>query len=243
MAKKKNKTMFKEKIMKTNDGWVNTFGFEFDREMREEYRQLVNRVKRKAKNIRTKHRDVWIALGGLEIEKMERGEQYNANAINYVINPNLSTSLKGIENEEVFKKRLEKMKGFAKRGGELGELNQAKQRLANAVANRGANTDDLTEVIDYIKNATPKEFGQIFTADEIYNTLKDIYIFEGSIDYLEEFKEITGYNYYQLEKEINEKLKHTSSYEDTKKLLKEKRMRKQRWRKNYERETGRKLNL
>lgn len=167
------------------------------KEQIEEYKRLRKNVMAKARRLKTaKNRDSWIALGGLEIEDAEKeGRKVNTNVVHpflnakeqLMANPSKFATAKDLE------KSINRMKEFTKRGGELSEVEKAKNRIINSLISIGYNTPDLDDVVRYIKEMPLSTFGQLFTLQEAYDTIADIYLEEDDLDYLDKFKSYSGY--------------------------------------------------
>lgn len=162
-----------------------------------EYKRLRKNVMAKAKRIRTaKNRDVWIALGGLEIEEAEKeGRKVDTNLVNPYLNAKeqLAPNPSKFATAKDLDKAIEKMKQFTKRGGELTEIEKAKTRIINSLISIGYNTPDVDDVVRYIEEMPLSTFGQLFTIKEAYDTISDIYLEEDDLDYLDRFKSYSGY--------------------------------------------------
>ena len=85
------------------------------------------------------------------------------------------------------------MKEFTKRGGEFSEIEKAKDRIIKSLNTVGYNTPDLPDIIRYIEEMPLATFGQLFTIQDAYDTLSDIYLEDDNLDYLEKFKSYSGY--------------------------------------------------
>ena len=162
-----------------------------------EYKRLRKNVMAKARRLRTsKNRDAWIALGGLEIEEAEKEKRrVNMNLVNPYLNgkEQLPLNPAGLVSRKDLQKSIEKMKKFTKRGGELDEIQKAKNRVINSLISIGYNTPDLDDVIRYIEEMPLSTFGQLFTIEEAYDTISEIYLEEDDLDYLDRFKSYSGY--------------------------------------------------
>ena len=167
------------------------------KEQIDEYKRLRKNVMAKARRLKTaKNRESWIALGGLEIEEAEKeGRRVNSNLVHpYLIakeriqpNPSKLMSKKELDKE------IEKMKKFTQRGGELEEIQKAKNRVIKSLVSIGYNTPDLDDVIRYIEEMPISTFGQLFTIEEAYDTISEVYLEEDDLDYLDRFKSYSGY--------------------------------------------------
>ena len=91
------------------------------------------------------------------------------------------------------------MKDFSSRGGEYKELDTAKERLINAIDILNYPLEEKVDIIEYIKRMPSSTFAQLLSTPEIYSTIKDIYLEEDNMDYLEQFKTYIGYNVYSGE--------------------------------------------
>lgn len=154
----------------------------------------------KARRLKAKGGDAWIGLGGLELEKKQKGKAYEPEVINkYIDAKSMSTTPTGFNNRKQFEKELERMKTFAGRGGEYKELNTAKERLINAIDVLNYPLEEKVDIIEYIKRMPSSTFSQLLSTSEIYSSIKDIYLEEDNMDYLEQFKSYIGYNVYSGE--------------------------------------------
>ena len=56
--------------------------------------------------------------------------------------------------------------------------------------------DDLDDLIDYIERMPIDEFASMMTVPDLYDTIKEVYFNDEveDYDYLESFKNFTGYN-------------------------------------------------
>ena len=105
----------------------------------------------------------------------------------------------GFNNRKQFEKELQRMKDFSSRGGEYKELDTAKERLINAIDILNYPLEEKVDIIEYIKRMPSSTFAQLLSTPEIYSTIKDIYLEEDNMDYLEQFKTYIGYNVYSGE--------------------------------------------
>ena len=180
-----------------------------------EYKRLRKNVMAKARRLQSaKNRDAWIALGGLEIEQAKKeGRRVNTNVVNPFINAKeqLSVNPSKFATAKDLEKSIKKMKEFTKRGGEFSEIEKAKDRIIKSLNTVGYNTPDLPDVIRYIEEMPLATFGQLFTIQDAYDTLSDIYLEDDNLDYLEKFKSYSGY-YAQTgeetEKQWSKRFKH-----------------------------------
>lgn len=162
-----------------------------------EYHRLRKNVMAKARRLKVaKNRDVWMALGGLEIEQAKKeGRRVNTNLVHAYINAKeqLPLTPSKFANAKDLDRTIKRMKEFTKRGGELAEIDKVKTRIINSLITVGYNTPDLDDVIRYIEEMSLSTFGQLFSIQEAYDTISDIYLEEDDLDYLERFKSYSGY--------------------------------------------------
>ena len=162
-----------------------------------EYKRLRKNVMAKARRLKTgKNRDAWIALGGLEIEDAEKkGRRVNTNLVHPYLNAKnqLPANPSNLMDKKDIQKAIDKMKKFTTRGGELEEIEKAKQRVITSLINVGYNSPDLDDVVRYIKEMSISSFGQLFTLEEAYDTINEVYLEDDNLDYLDRFKSYSGY--------------------------------------------------
>lgn len=162
-----------------------------------EYKRLRKNVMAKARRLKTaKNRDAWIALGGLEIEEAEKqGRRINTNLVHPYLNAKnqLLSNPSNLTDKKELQKTIDKMKKFTSRGGELEEIQKSKDRIIKSLINVGYNSPDLDDVVRYIKEMPLSTFGQLFTVEEAYDTIEDVYLEDDDLDYLDRFKSYSGY--------------------------------------------------
>ena len=110
------------------------------------------------------------------------------------------------------------MKTFASRGGEYKELDTAKERLIKSIDRLNYPLEEKIDIVEYIKRLPSSTFAQLLYTPEIYTTIKDIYLEEDNMDYLEEFKTYIGYNVYsgeETEKQWSKRFKNKYGREVT----------------------------
>ena len=167
------------------------------KEQIDEYKRLRKNVMAKARRLKTaKNRESWIALGGLEIEEAEKeGRRVNSNLIHPYLNvkERLQPNPSKLMTKKELDKEIEKMKKFTQRGGEIEEIQKAKNRVIKSLVSIGYNTPDLDDVIRYIEEMPISTFGQLFTIEEAYDTISEVYLEEDDLDYLDRFKSYSGY--------------------------------------------------
>ena len=162
-----------------------------------EYKRLRKNVMAKARRLKTaKNRDAWIALGGLELEDAEKkGRRVNTNLVHPYLNAKnqLPANPSNLMDKKDIQKAIDKMKKFTSRGGELEEIEKAKQRVITSLINVGYISPDLDDVVRYIKEMPISSFGQLFTLEEAYDTINEVYLEDDDLDYLDRFKSYSGY--------------------------------------------------
>ena len=163
----------------------------------DEYKRLRKNVMAKARRLKTAmNREAWIALGGLEIEEAEKeGRRINMNLVHPYLNAKnqLPVNPSNLMDKKELQKTIDKMKKFTQKGGELDEIQKAKNRVINSLISIGYNTPDLDDVIRYVEEMPLSTFGQLFTVEEAYDTISEIYLEEDDLDYLDRFKSYSGY--------------------------------------------------
>ena len=175
-------------------------GFKLTPEDIKAYKKARTNVLAKARRLKAKGGDAWIGLGGLELEKKQQGKSYESEVINkYIDAKSMSVNPSGFNNRKQFEKELQRMKDFSSRGGEYKELDTAKERLINAIDILNYPLEEKVDIIEYIKRMPSSTFAQLLSTPEIYSTIKDIYLEEDNMDYLEQFKTYIGYNVYSGE--------------------------------------------
>lgn len=198
MSKKRGKMNFSpENPNKLDDDIKDISKSKPSKEQITEYKRLRKNVMAKAKRLKTaKNRDAWIALGGLEIEEAEKdGRKINTNVVHpylnakeqLLANPSKFATAKDLDRE------INKMKQFTKRGGELSEVEKAKERIIKSIQAIGYNSSDVDDVVRYIEEMPLSTFGQLFTLQEAYDTISDVYLEDDNLDYLDRFKSYSGY--------------------------------------------------
>ena len=175
-------------------------GFKLTPEDIKAYKKARTNVLAKARRLKAKGGDAWIGLGGLELEKKQQGKSYESEVINkYIDAKSMSVNPSGFNNRKQFEKELQRMKDFSSRGGEYKELDTAKERLINSIDVLNYPLEEKVDIIEYIKRMPSSTFAQLLSTPEIYSTIKDIYLEEDNMDYLEQFKTYIGYNVYSGE--------------------------------------------
>ena len=200
MSKKRGKMGFSPENPNKIDDISKMNGFKLTPEDIKAYKKARTNVLAKARRLKAKGGDAWIGLGGLELEKKQKGKDYEKEVINkYIDAKSISVNPTGFSNRKQFEKELQRMKDFSSRGGEYKELDTAKERLINAIDILNYPLEEKVDIIEYIKRMPSSTFAQLLSTPEIYSTIKDIYLEEDNMDYLEQFKTYIGYNVYSGE--------------------------------------------
>ena len=164
------------------------------------YKKARTNALAKARRLKAKGGDSWVGLGGLELEKKQKGKAYEQEVINkYIDAKSMSVNPTGFATRKQFENELERMKTFASRGGEFKEMDTARERLIKSIDRLSYPLEEKTDIIEYIKRMPSSTFAQLLSTPEIYNTIKDVYLEEDNPHYLEEFKTYIGYNVYSGE--------------------------------------------
>ena len=197
MSKKRGKMGFNPENPNKLENDILDISKQPTKEQISEYKRLRKNVMAKARRLKTaKNRESWIALGGLEIEDAQKeGRRVNTNLVHPYLNAKEQLPAKPSElmTSKDLQKSIEKMKKFTQRGGELDEIQKAKNRVINSLISIGYNTPDLEDVIRYVEEMPLSTFGQLFTVEEAYDTISEIYLEEDDLDYLDRFKSYSGY--------------------------------------------------
>ena len=200
MKNKRGKMGFSPENPNKIDDMSKMNGFKLTPEDIKAYKKARTNVLAKARRLKAKGGDAWIGLGGLELEKKQKGKDYEKEVINkYIDAKSMSVNPTGFNSRKQFEKELQRMKDFSSRGGEYKELDTAKERLINAIDILNYPLEEKVDIIEYIKRMPSSTFAQLLSTPEIYSTIKDIYLEEDNMDYLEQFKTYIGYNVYSGE--------------------------------------------
>ena len=197
MSKKRGKMGFNPENPNKLENDVSDISKQPTKEQIKEYQRLRKNVMAKARRLKTaKNRESWIALGGLEIEDAQKeGRRVNTNLVHPYLNAKeqLPSNPSELMSRKDIQKSIDKMKKFTQRGGELDEIQKAKNRVINSLISIGYNTPDLDDVVRYVEEMPLSTFGQLFTIEEAYDTISEIYLEEDDLDYLDRFKSYSGY--------------------------------------------------
>lgn len=197
MSKKRGKMSFNPENPNKLEKEILDISKQPTKEQIAEYKRLRKNVMAKARRLKTsKNRETWIALGGLELEEAQKQKRrVDSNVVHPYLDAKnrLSSTPSKLLTKKELAKEIEKMKKFTQRGGEIDEIQKAKNRVIKSLVTIGYNTPDLDDVIRYIEEMPLSTFGQLFTIAEAYDTLSEIYLEDDDLDYLERFKSYSGY--------------------------------------------------
>ena len=200
MSKKRGKMGFNPGNPNVIDDISKMNGFKLSDDDIKAYKKARTNVMAKARRLKAKGGDAWIGLGGLELEKKQKGKDYEPQIINkYIDAKSMSVNPTGFSNRKQFENELKRMRDFTSRGGEYKELDAAKERLINSIDILNYPLEEKIDIIEYIKRMPSSTFSQLLSTSEIYDTIQDIYLEEDNMDYLDQFKSYIGYNVYSGE--------------------------------------------
>ena len=181
VPKSKKKT---KRVKRTDMGFINEYGLEITFEEQEEYRQLVNRAKRKSQNIQSK----WGTSSYSNFAK-----PFN----------NVSTSISSYKSKEEFEHIKKALSTFTRRDSLKDYSETAKENIFNILDTMGVNpettkmqdsTFNISEVLS-IKDVINKKLSPtqlILLQDKSNQFLEAVY--EGDIDGVNEVLESIGYH-------------------------------------------------
>lgn len=200
MSKKRGKMGFNPNNPNVIDDISKMNGFKLTEADIKAYKKARTNALAKARRLKAKGGEAWIGLGGLDLEKKQKGEAYEPEVINkYIDAKSISVNPTGFATRKLFENELERMKIFASRGGEFAEFDTARERLIKSIDRLNYPMADKIDIIEYIKRMPSSTFAQLLSTPEIYTTIKDVYLEEDNMDYLEQFKTYIGYNVYSGE--------------------------------------------
>ena len=188
MAKKQIQSAPKPKkkvkrAKRTDIGYINEYGLEITFEEQEEFRQLVNRAKRKSKNIQSK----WGTSSNSSFAKPFSG---------------FSTSITDVKSRKEFEFRKQVLENFNKRDSLKDYSQAAKQKIFDILDTMGVNPEttklqdssfNVSEVLtikEVIDKLSPKQL--ILLQDHSNRFLEAVY--DGDIDGVNEVLESIGYH-------------------------------------------------
>ena len=196
MSKKRGKMGFNpDNPNVLNDKKVN--GYQLSENELEQYKRLRQRALAKGRRIKAKKGTAYYALGGIELERKQKGEEYFDAPISPYLEPKTFATKPQFTSKEEFDRYVKQTLSFLERGGEMKHIEKAKRSLTQTLVKVDyGGSDDLDDLIDYIERMSIDEFASMMTLPELYDTIKEVYFnYEvDNIDYLESFKNFTGYN-------------------------------------------------
>ena len=196
MSKKRGKMNFNpENPNVLDDKKVN--GYQLSANELEQYKRLRQRALSKGRRIKAKKGTAYYALGGIELERKQKGQEYFDAPISPYLDPKKFATKPQFANKEEFDRYVKQTTEFLQRGGEMKPFERAKRSLIKTLVKVDyGGSDDLDDLIDYIERMSIEELASMMTLPELYETIKDVYFHDEveNIDYLESFKDFTGYN-------------------------------------------------
>ena len=196
MSKKRGKMNFNpENPNVLDDKKVN--GYQLSANELEQYKRLRQRALSKGRRIKAKKGTAYYALGGFELERKQKGQEYFDAPISPYLDPKKFATKPQFANKEEFDRYVKQTTEFLQRGGEMKPFERAKRSLIKTLVKVDyGGSDDLDDLIDYIERMSIEELASMMTLPELYETIKDVYFHDEveNIDYLESFKDFTGYN-------------------------------------------------
>ena len=196
MSKKRGKMGFNpDNPNVLNDKKVN--GYQLSENELEQYKRLRQRALAKGRRIKAKKGIAYYSLGGIELERKQKGQDYFDAPISPYLDAKKFATKPQFANKNEFDKFVNQTLSFLQRGGEIKQIERAKQSLIKTLVKVDyGGSDDLDDLIDYIERMDINEFASMMTLPELYDTIKEVYINDELMeyDYLESFKSFTGYN-------------------------------------------------
>ena len=173
------------------------YGYQLSANELEQYKRLRQRALAKGRRIKAKKGTAYYALGGIEFERKQKGEEYFDAPISPYLDPKKFATKPQFANKEEFDRYVRQTLEFLQKGGEMKPFERAKRSLIKTLVKVDYNgSPDLDDLIDYIERMSIEELASMMTLPELYETIKDVYFHDevDNIDYLESFKDFTGYN-------------------------------------------------
>ena len=173
------------------------YGYQLSANELEQYKRLRQRALAKGRRIKAKKGTAYYALGGIEFERKQKGEEYFDAPISPYLDAKKFATKPQFANKEEFDRYVKQTLDFLQRGGEMKPFERAKRSLIKTLVKVDYNgSPDLDDLIDYIERMSIEELASMMTLPELYETIKDVYFHDevDNIDYLESFKDFTGYN-------------------------------------------------
>ena len=173
------------------------YGYQLSANELEQYKRLRQRALAKGRRIKAKKGTAYYALGGIELERKQKGQEYFDAPISPYLDAKKFATKPQFANKEEFDRYVKQTLEFLQRGGEMKPFERAKRSLIKTLVKVDYNgSPDLDDLIDYIERMSIEELASMMTLPELYETIKDVYFHDEveNIDYLESFKDFTGYN-------------------------------------------------
>lgn len=173
------------------------YGYQLSANELEQYKRLRQRALAKGRRIKAKKGTAYYALGGIELERKQKGKEYFDAPISPYLDAKKFATKPQFESKEEFDRYVKQTLEFLQRGGEMKPFERAKRSLIKTLVKVDYNgSPDLDDLIDYIERMSIDELASMMTLPELYETIKDVYFHDEveNIDYLESFKDFTGYN-------------------------------------------------
>ena len=163
----------------------------------EQYKRLRQRALAKGRRIKNKKGTAYYVLGGIELERKQKGEDYFDAPISPYLDAKKFTTKPKFNSKAEFENYVKQTTQFLERGGELKQVEKAKQSLIKSLVKVDyGGSSDLDDLIDYIERMPIDDFASMMTLPDLYDTIKEVYFNDEveDYDYLESFKNFTGYN-------------------------------------------------
>ena len=163
----------------------------------DQYKRLRQRALAKGRRIKNKKGTAYYVLGGIELERKQKGQDYFDAPISPYLDAKKFTTKPKFNSKAEFENYIKQTTQFLERGGELKQVEKAKQSLTKTLVKVDyGGSSDLDDLIDYIERMPIDEFASMMTLPDLYDTIKEVYFNDEveDYDYLESFKNFTGYN-------------------------------------------------
>ena len=149
MSKKRGKMGFNPENPNVIDDISNMNGFKLTEADIKAYKKARTNALAKARRLKAKGGEAWIGLGGLDLEKKQKGKDYEAEVINkYIDAKSMSVNPTGFATRKLFENELERMRTFASRGGEFKELDTARERLIKSIDRLNYPMEEKIDIIN-----------------------------------------------------------------------------------------------
>ena len=172
-------------------------GYKLSANEMEQYKRLRQRALAKGRRIKAKKGTAYYVLGGIELERKQKGQDYFDAPISPYLDAKKFSTKPKFNSKTEFENYVKQTTQFLERGGELKQVERAKQSLIKTLVKVDyGGSDDLDDLVDYIERMPIDEFASMMTLPDLYDTIKEVYFNDEveDYDYLESFKAFTGYN-------------------------------------------------